>query len=95
MEQAGVAVLRPGQVALRRRRALVRRVGLAADEQHAVGEAALVQRLGAGGAGRAAADDQRADAAVSHRRRSGDEQLRDVLLEPRIEHDAAPRRRPR
>ena len=59
-----------GEVALGGRRALVRRVGLAPDEQDAAGEAALVQRLGARGARRAAADDQRADGAVSHRRRS-------------------------
>ena len=67
---AAVAVLGAGQVALGRGRPLVRRVGLAAHQQDALAEAAVVQRLGARGAGRAAADDQRADRAVSHRCRS-------------------------
>ena len=56
------------QIALGGRRALVRRVGLAPDEQHLAGEVALAQRLGAGGGRAAPADDQRADGPVSHAR---------------------------
>ena len=80
VEQARVAVLLAGQVGLRRGRALVRQIRLAPHQQHAagacargrspLGEAPVVQRLGAGGARGPAADDQRADLAVSHRRRS-------------------------
>ena len=69
VEQAGVAVLLAGEVLLRARRPLVRRIGLAADQQDALAEPALVQRLRARRRSRPAADDQRADVPVSHRRR--------------------------
>ena len=69
VEQAGGAVHGAGEVALRGRRALVGRVGLAADEQHVAAEAPAPQRLRAGGGRDTAADDQRADPAVSHRHR--------------------------
>ena len=63
----GVLALRlAAQVLLRERRALVRRLGLAADEQDRAVGALLAQLRRAVGGGQPAADDQEVDVAIGH-----------------------------
>ena len=98
--EAGVlARLLALQVALRERRAVVGRVGLAADEQDRALAALLAQPARAVRRREAAADEQEVDAAVGHasgRARAGaDELRRDRRPRAQGRARAAPRRRPR
>ena len=98
-EQHLLLRLLAAQVALRQRRAVVGRIELAADQEHAPVGALLAQPAGAVGRGQAATDEQVIDLAAGHRvrqarRRSGrrsapSRSTRDRRLAP-----AAPRRRP-